>query len=99
MTVEESGTYEVELMTVDRLRSGAINLGDKRLTVGGDNSSTEFSGVASRVGGITKSGTGKQILSGANTYTGQTLINGGTLLVSGSLSDETALTVEESEHM
>ena len=66
------------------------------MTVGGDNSSTEFSGVASGVGGITKSGTGKQTLSGANTYTGQTLIKGGTLLVSGSLSDETALTVEES---
>ena len=63
-----------------------INLGDKRLTVGGDNSSTEFSGVVSVLKN-TKSGTGKQTLSGANTYTGQTLIKGERCL-SGSLSDE-----------
>ena len=34
-------------------------------------------------------------MSGANTYTGQTLINGGTLLVSGSLSDLTDVLIGE----
>ena len=56
LTVEESGTYEVGVDdTVGSIAgSGAITLGDKRLTVGGDNS-MEFSGVASGVGGIAES--------------------------------------------
>lgn len=58
--------------------------GTVTLTAGGDNSSTTFSGVLSDNVGtgkleFTKSGTGTLILSGANTYTGITRVNAGTL--------------------
>jgi len=58
------------------------------LTLGANNASGSFSGV---IGGdsapnslsIIKIGTGTQTLSGANTYTGNTLVEGGTLALSG----------------
>jgi autotransporter-associated beta strand protein len=43
-------------------------------------------GGASGTGGIIKTGDGKLVLSGANTYAGATAVNQGTMLVNGSLS-------------
>jgi fibronectin-binding autotransporter adhesin len=54
------------------------------LTAGDDNTSTTFSGVLQDgVGtlGLTKNGTGTLILTGKNTYSGGTVIEGGTLSV------------------
>jgi autotransporter-associated beta strand protein len=64
---------------------GNVTLGAKTLTVGGDNTSPPaYAGVLSGTGGaLIKTGTGTQILSGINTYTGTTTVNGGTLLVNG----------------
>jgi autotransporter-associated beta strand protein len=53
------------------------------LTVGGDNSSTEFSGSLSGTGSLVKSGSGTLTLSGASSYTGSTTINSGTLAITG----------------
>lgn len=62
--------------------NGLINLGDRRLEVGGINTSTEFSGSISGFGGaIRKIGTGTLALAGVSTYTGGTVIFDGILEV------------------
>ncbi|WP_145984420.1 autotransporter outer membrane beta-barrel domain-containing protein [Bradyrhizobium nitroreducens] len=56
---------------------GSYNLGANELTVGSNNASTEVSGVISGAGGsLVKIGTGTLTLTGANTYTGGTTVNG-----------------------
>ncbi|MBV8102094.1 MAG: autotransporter domain-containing protein [Verrucomicrobia bacterium] len=60
------------------------------LTVGNDDSSTVFSGLiedgTTATLGLTKVGTGTLTLSGADTYTGPTTVNAGTLVVNGSIA-------------
>ena len=65
------------------------------LSVGGNNSTTTFSGMISGSGSLTKTGSGDLILSGSNDYTGGTTVNDGTLYITDShaLSAGTSLTV------
>jgi len=68
--------------------AGRVLLGTKALTVGGLNTNTEIAGVISDAGGsIIKEGTGVLTLSGANTYTGGTVLKQGQL----NLGSDTAL--------
>jgi len=61
---------------------GNVTLGSAMLTVGGDNSSTSYSGVISGIGGgLTKVGAGTLTLTRGNTYTGATVVSAGTLLL------------------
>ena len=76
--------------------SGNVFLGANNLTVGSNNLSTTFSGVIQDggqnggVGGsLNKIGSGTLDLTGANTYTGNTNINGGVLKVDGSITSNT----------
>lgn len=66
--------------TIDALSgAGSITLGGGTLTVGGNNGGGTFDGVISESGNIVKTGTGTLQLSGANSYTGTTTVNNGTL--------------------
>jgi autotransporter-associated beta strand protein len=74
--------------------AGSYLLGSNELTVGGNNLSTEVSGVISGAGGsLVKTGTGTLILSGVNTHTGATTVDGGTLAVNGSILSSSGVTV------
>ncbi len=71
---------------------GDVYLGGNNLEVGGNNTTTTFSGTINdgghnggTGGSLTKVGTGTLDLSGISTYTGRTLVEGGTLSVIGSL--------------
>ena len=73
---------------------GAINLDNGSLTV--DQATTSFfAGSIGGAGGLTKAGAGFLSLTGANTYTGDTTVNAGTLQLGpgGSLASTTALIV------
>ena len=71
--------------TIDSMTgAGTTGLGAFTLTIGdASNTSSTYTGIASGTGGITKAGTGTLTLTGANTYTGTTTVNAGTLLLNG----------------
>ena len=82
--------------------SKSLNLGAGAVTMGGGRTVTVLTntlsvgGVISGSGfGLTKSGAGMLVLSGANTYSGATAVNGGALIVNspGSLASGSAVTV------
>ncbi len=104
------GVFDISQLTTSGMTAGSIEgagtyfLGSMQLTVGGNNLSTEVSGVISDgtcgcfgpggIGGsLVKVGTGTLMLSGINTYTGATTINGGTLEVDGSIATSSLTTV------
>lgn len=72
---------------------GAVTLGAAILTTGADDGSTVFSGTISGSGGLTKAGSGTMRLTGTNTYTGATIVDGGVLDVEGTLGGSSAVTV------
>jgi hypothetical protein len=64
-----------------------VTLHANTLTTGDNTHNTTFAGVISGSGGVTKVGSDTFILTGLNTYTGPTNLNGGTLTVNGDLND------------
>jgi autotransporter-associated beta strand protein len=68
---------------------GSVLLGANNLTIGSNNLSTTFGGIIQNSGSVTKIGTRKLTFSGANTYTGGTMVNAGNLLVANQLGSGT----------
>jgi autotransporter-associated beta strand protein len=89
-----SGHLGLRGLTVGSVEGdGNVFLGAQTLTVGSNDLSTTFSGVIQNGGSgggsggsLTKIGSGTLILSGANTYTGNTNVRGGVLEVDGSIT-------------
>ena len=74
--------------------AGDYLLALNELTVGGNNRSTEVSGVISGLtGALVKTGTETLTLSGSNDYGGATTVNGGTLVVNGSIATSSGVIV------
>ena len=86
--VADNGTFDISGLTsggttITTLSgTGGVTLGANTLTL--SNASSTFGGDISGTGGLTLTA-GKERLSGANTYIGATNVNGGRLLVSGSI--------------
>ena len=85
LVVDASGTIEnsMSLYRVDFLKgatfSGNLTLNNATFDVASGQSAT-LSGVLSGAGGITKNGTGKLTVTGANTFTGASILNSGRLI-------------------
>ncbi len=86
-----SSTFDISGITASSETIGSLSgvsgsnviLGSKNLTTG-DSLNTTMAGVISGTNGsLTKQGSGKMTLTGANTYTGDTTVNAGTLATSG----------------
>ena len=93
VTVASGATFELDASVSETVGSiagaGSIVANGGTLTVGGDNSSTTFSGVMSERAdalSLVKIGSGTLTLSGNNTYTGATTLSGGTLSVTGTMN-------------
>ena len=98
VTIDPLGVLDVnnKSATFDTLSgSGDVTLGSGSLAVGNDNGSATFSGVISGTGGLTKAGSGTQILDGSNSYSGPTSIEDGVVWLSRSerLDDATDVSV------
>jgi MYXO-CTERM domain-containing protein len=78
------------------IKTGYNGAGYQNLAIGVDNGSSTFAGVianAESAGSLLKTGSGTITLTGANTYTGTTNVSAGTLLINGSTSNASAVTV------
>ena len=100
------GIVDISGLTTSGMSAGSIEgagiffLGSKTLAVGSNNLSTEVSGVISdggasfgTGGSLVKVGTGTLTLTAFNTYTGTTTVNGGALIVNGSIAASSLLEV------
>ena len=83
-------TYDWQLSTAGPL---TLDNGSSASTVTVNNRTTTISSVVAGARGLTKAGTGTLALTGANTYTGPTSLNAGTLVVSDPASHRSSIAI------
>ena len=92
ITMDDSGSGNSQLTlgapqavaSLTGAATSSIKLNANTLTVGNSSGTTTFAGVISGTGGLIKDSASTQILTGVNTYSGSTTVNGGTLIVNAS---------------
>jgi autotransporter-associated beta strand protein len=86
MDAGPTGTMQIDALTGSGTFQGGAS-GLATITIGVANGSGTFSGIikdnVSASLGIVKTGSGTEIFTAANTYSGNTIVNGGTLVVNG----------------
>lgn len=75
--------------------TGDIQIGSGGATIDTQAFNIGIATAMQGVGGLTKTGTGRLTLTGTSTYQGQTLVSGGTLKVSGSISTSILTTIAD----
>ncbi len=89
-----SGSGPLVLAGYDAVNHTYTGGGSIALTVGGNNSTTTYSGAISGANGsLTKAGSGTLTLSGANTYTGPTTVGAGSLFLTSPLNSIGSVTM------
>jgi autotransporter-associated beta strand protein len=81
-TMDLSAIHQPSAIIGSLSGEGTVSLSNRLLDIGNNNLDTTFSGVLQERGGVIKSGSGTLTLAGANTYTGGTTVNTGTLVAS-----------------
>jgi len=90
LVIENHNPPGVTIGSLDCSGTATVFLGANTLTVGSNNLSTEYSGTIQGSGGsLAKIGTGLFTLSGANTYSGSTTINGGAIRTGNTIGSAT----------
>src|SRR6516225_2042877 len=94
------GAFDITSLSSGGMTAGSIegaepfSRGPNRLTVGNNDLSTTVSGVIRGTGGsLVKVGSGTLTLDGSNSYTGATVVAGGTLSVTGDISSSSGVLV------
>ncbi len=107
LTAQSGGTIDFSTLTSTGTTAGSIEgaglfkLGSKTLDVGSNNLDGMVSGIIEGNGGtLIKTGTGTLRLTGtSNSYTGATMVNGGTLRVDGSIATSSDVTVNNNARL
>ena len=89
--VLNGGTLRLTGLQTNTNRSATLGANGGTLEVALSNSSLQVSGNLSGSGKLTKTGPGTLILANANTYSGGTLISGGTLYLAGATANSSGL--------
>ncbi|MDB6076495.1 MAG: uncharacterized protein JWO82_242 [Akkermansiaceae bacterium] len=90
-----TGTFKIGALTGTANQTLADTAGAAvKIDAGGNNATTSYDGILDGPGSLVKSGTGTLTFSGLNTYTGDTTVSGGTLvLVQATLADASTVSI------